>query len=128
MTTTTLPQSRHPQAGRLVALGRPHLPVRAAVSPSAPMAWMMPTWLKTGFAAMQHPPQWWPGRCRQLYAAAESEQPDRAGFPVTLNSLFVSTLTTIPAVVVVVPAAYASRLFPGRTLFFAVLLRNMFRR
>jgi multiple sugar transport system permease protein len=25
-----------------------------------PMAWMLLTSLKTGFAAMQFPPQWWP--------------------------------------------------------------------
>jgi ABC-type Fe3+ transport system permease subunit len=25
-----------------------------------PMAWMLITSLKTGFAAMQYPPQWWP--------------------------------------------------------------------
>ena len=45
------------------------------------------------------------------------------------NSLVVSTLTTILAVLVAVPAAYAfSRFrFPGRRfLFFSVLLRNMF--
>ena len=43
--------------------------------------------------------------------------------------MFVSLLTTVLAVIVAVPAAYAfSRFrFPGRTfLFFAVLLRNMF--
>ncbi|WP_414474857.1 carbohydrate ABC transporter permease [Microvirga sp. M2] len=97
-----------------------------------PMAWMLLTSIKSGFAAMQFPPQWLP------------EEPTLASYEKLLdpnnsvgqdflrffwNSLFVSTTTTVLAVIVAVPAAYAfSRFeFPGRKfLFFAVLLRNMF--
>jgi multiple sugar transport system permease protein len=97
-----------------------------------PMAWMLLTSLKTGFAAMQYPPQWWPAEptlenyWKLLDPTARIGQDFLRYF---WNSLWVSTLTTILAVVVAVPAAYAfSRFrFPGRTfLFFAVLLRNMF--
>ena len=97
-----------------------------------PMAWMLITSLKTGFAAMQYPPQWWPAEptldnyIRLIDPRGAVGQDFLRYF---WNSLYVSTLTTIFAVVVAVPAAYAfSRFrFPGRTfLFFAVLLRNMF--
>ena len=97
-----------------------------------PMAWMLITSLKTGFAAMQYPPQWWPaeptlGNYTRLLDPTNSVGQDFLRY--FWNSLWVSTITTICAVVVAVPAAYAfSRFrFPGRTfLFFAVLLRNMF--
>ena len=97
-----------------------------------PMAWMLITSLKTGFAAMQYPPQWWPaeptlGNYARLLDPTNSVGQDFLRY--FWNSLWVSTITTICAVVVAVPAAYAfSRFrFPGRTfLFFAVLLRNMF--
>ncbi len=97
-----------------------------------PMAWMMITSLKTGFAAMQYPPQWWPAEPTlenywKLINPADSIGRDFLQY--FWNSMFVSVMTTILAVVVAVPAAYAfSRFrFPGRTfLFFAVLLRNMF--
>lgn len=97
-----------------------------------PMAWMLITSLKTGFAAMQYPPQWWPAEptldnyIRLIDPRGAVGQDFLRYF---WNSLYVSTLTTIFAVLVAVPAAYAfSRFrFPGRTfLFFAVLLRNMF--
>jgi multiple sugar transport system permease protein len=97
-----------------------------------PMAWMLITSLKTGFAAMQYPPQWWPkeptlDNYTRLLDPRGSVGRDFLRY--FWNSLVVSTLTTVLAVVVAVPAAYAfSRFrFPGRTvLFFSVLLRNMF--
>ena len=97
-----------------------------------PMAWMIITSLKTGFAAMQYPPQWWPtSPTLENYARLldPSGQVGRDFLHYFWSSLWVSTITTILAVVVAVPAAYAfSRFrFPGRNfLFFAVLLRNMF--
>lgn len=97
-----------------------------------PMVWMLLTSIKSGFAAMQFPPQWWPNEptlasYRKLLDPTNSVGHDFLRF--FWNSLFVSTATTILAVIVAVPAAYAfSRFdFPGRSfLFFAVLLRNMF--
>jgi multiple sugar transport system permease protein len=97
-----------------------------------PMAWMLITSLKTGFAAMQYPPQWWPAEPTLENYIRLVDPSDSIGqdfLRYFWNSLWVSTLTTILAVAVAVPAAYAfSRFrFPGRSfLFFAVLLRNMF--
>ncbi|MCU0907615.1 MAG: carbohydrate ABC transporter permease [Rhodobacteraceae bacterium] len=97
-----------------------------------PMAWMLITSLKTGFAAMQYPPQWWPAEPTLDNYTRLLDPRDSVGrdfLRYFWNSLVVSTLTTVLAVVVAVPAAYAfSRFrFPGRTvLFFSVLLRNMF--
>jgi multiple sugar transport system permease protein len=99
---------------------------------TVPMAWMLITSLKTGFAAMQYPPQWWPAEPTLENYWKLLDPTERIGqdfLRYFWNSLWVSTLTTILAVIVAVPAAYAfSRFrFPGRTfLFFAVLLRNMF--
>jgi len=97
-----------------------------------PMAWMFLTSLKSGFAAMQFPPQWWPAE-PTLYNYAKLLDPQNSVGQDFLryfwNSMFVSLTTTILAVVVAVPAAYAfSRFrFPGRNfLFFSVLFRNMF--
>jgi multiple sugar transport system permease protein len=97
-----------------------------------PMVWMLLTSIKSGFAAMQIPPQWWPDEptlasYQKLLDPTNSVGHDFLSF--FWNSLFVSTMTTILAVIVAVPAAYAfSRFdFPGRQLmFFSVLLRNMF--
>ena len=97
-----------------------------------PMAWMLLTSIKSGFAAMQFPPQWFPkeptlASYEKLLDPSNSVGQDFLRF--FWNSLFVSTMTTVLAVIVAVPAAYAfSRFdFPGRKfLFFAVLLRNMF--
>ncbi|MFO1209941.1 MAG: carbohydrate ABC transporter permease [Amaricoccus sp.] len=99
---------------------------------AVPMLWMLLTSIKSGFAALQFPPQWIPAEptldsYRKLLDPANSVGQDFLRF--FANSLLVSTLTTILGVVVAVPAAYAfSRFsFPGRRfLFFAVLLRNMF--
>lgn len=97
-----------------------------------PMAWMLLTSIKSGFAAMAFPPEWWPNEptlasYKKLLDPQNSVGQDFLRF--FWNSLIVSLLTTILAVLVAVPAAYAfSRFsFPGRRfLFFAVLLRNMF--
>jgi multiple sugar transport system permease protein len=97
-----------------------------------PMAWMILTSLKGGFAAMMFPPQWWPAEPTLANYTRLLDPNDTIGrdfLRYFWNSLWVSTTTTVLAVVVAVPAAYAfSRFrFPGRTfLFFAVLLRNMF--
>jgi multiple sugar transport system permease protein len=97
-----------------------------------PMIWMFLTSLKTGFAAMQYPPQWWPAEpTLDNYWRLLDPSSSTSGDFLTYfwNSMLVSTATTVLAVVVAVPAAYAfSRFqFPGRGfLFFAVLLRNMF--
>lgn len=97
-----------------------------------PMGWMLITSLKTGFAAMQYPPQWWPAEpTLQNYTRLLDPRGSigRDFLRYFWNSFVVSSLTTILAVAVGIPAAYAfSRFrFPGRTvLFFAVLLRNMF--
>jgi multiple sugar transport system permease protein len=97
-----------------------------------PMIWMLLTSFKSGFAALQFPPQWWPheptlASYKKLLDPTNSVGEDFLRF--FWNSLFVSTMSTILSVIVAVPAAYAfSRFdFPGRKfLFFAVLLRNMF--
>ncbi len=97
-----------------------------------PMIWMLLTSIKSGFAAMQFPPQWWPSEptlasYQKLLDPQNSVGQDFLRF--FWNSLFVSVCTTVLAVLVAVPAAYAfSRFsFPGRRfLFFSVLLRNMF--
>ena len=97
-----------------------------------PMAWMVLTSVKSQFAAMQYPPQWWPAEPTlenyfKLLDPSNSVGQDFLRY--FLNSLYVSTATTIIGVAVAIPAAYAfSRFrFPGRTfLFFSVLLRNMF--
>jgi multiple sugar transport system permease protein len=97
-----------------------------------PMAWMIITSLKTGFAAMQYPPQWWPTEPtleNYIRLLDPSQNIGRDFLRYFFNSVFVSVVTTVLAVVIAVPAAYAfSRFrFPGRTfMFFAVLLRNMF--
>ncbi len=97
-----------------------------------PMVWMLLTSFKSGFAALQFPPQWWPkeptlASYKKLLDPSNSVGQDFLHF--FWNSLFVSTMSTILSVIVAVPAAYAfSRFdFPGRKfLFFSVLLRNMF--
>jgi multiple sugar transport system permease protein len=97
-----------------------------------PMAWMLLTSVKTQFAALQYPPEWIPSNptleqyTRLLSPANEVGQ---EFLHYLLNSVLVSTATTILGVVIAVPAAYAfSRFrFPGRKLlFYAVLVRNMF--
>lgn len=135
MTTTTLPPARRPSMRKPVDWwrwgGRLFLALLLFYT-VVPMAWMLLTSLKTGFAAMQYPPQWWPaeptlGNYTKLIDPTSSVGQEFLRY--FWNSMWVSTMTTICAVLVAVPAAYAfSRFrFPGRTfLFFSVLLRNMF--
>jgi multiple sugar transport system permease protein len=97
-----------------------------------PMVWMVLTSIKTQFAALQYPPQWWPAEpTLQNYVRLldPSSSVGQEFLRYFWNSFYVSLTTTVLGVVVAVPAAYAfSRFrFPGRTfLFFSVLLRNMF--
>jgi multiple sugar transport system permease protein len=97
-----------------------------------PMAWMLLTSVKTQFAAMQYPPQWWPAEPTLQNYFKLLDPGNSTGRQFLLyfwNSFYVSLTTTILGVAVAVPAAYAfSRFsFPGRkVLFFGVLLRNMF--
>ena len=97
-----------------------------------PLVWMLLTSIKTQFAAVQYPPEWWPHNpTLQNYTRLLSPSSDVGQEFLTylLNSLWVSSATTVLGVIVAVPAAYAfSRFrFPGRDmLFYSVLLRNMF--
>jgi multiple sugar transport system permease protein len=97
-----------------------------------PMAWMLLTSVKTQFAASQYPPEWWPHNpTLENYTRLLSPTSDVGQEFLTylLNSVWVSSATTVLGVIVAVPAAYAfSRFhFPGREmLFYSVLVRNMF--
>lgn len=97
-----------------------------------PMLWMVLTSLKSQFAAMQYPPQWWPAEPtlnNYWRLVNPADQTGREFLRYFWNSFYVSGITTVIGVVIAVPAAYAfSRFrFPGRTfLFFGVLVRNMF--
>ncbi|HTJ57682.1 MAG TPA: carbohydrate ABC transporter permease [Devosiaceae bacterium] len=97
-----------------------------------PMVWMILTSVKTQFAALQYPPQWWPQSptLEQYTTLLNPTSSVGQEFLTYLwNSIWVCTVTTILGVMIAVPAAYAfSRFrFPGRQwLFYAVLLRNMF--
>lgn len=97
-----------------------------------PMAWMFLTSIKTQFAALQYPPQWWPTEPTFQNYWRLINPNDSIGHEFLRyfwNSLYVSFATTVLGVAVAVPAAYAfSRFrFPGRSfLFFTVLVRNMF--
>lgn len=97
-----------------------------------PMAWMLSTSLKSQFAALQYPPEWIPSNpnIEQYRRLLSPSNPVGQEFlHYMLNSIYVSTATTILGVIVAVPAAYAfSRFrFPGRNLlFYGVLVRNMF--
>ena len=97
-----------------------------------PMAWMFLTSIKSQFAAVQYPPEWLPrnptlAEYQRLLSPASDTGRDFLRYMA--NSIGVSMATTVLAVIVAVPAAYAfSRFrFPGRNLlFYSVLLRNMF--
>lgn len=132
----------------LAVAGRPHRRRRKPVDPWSvagwiflavlllfavlPMLWMLVTSVKTQFGALQYPPEWIPSNItfeqyeRLLSPANEVGQ---EFLRYLVNSIWVSTATTVLGVMVAVPAAYAfSRFrFPGRRLlFYSVLLRNMF--
>jgi multiple sugar transport system permease protein len=97
-----------------------------------PMLWMLSTSLKSEFAALQQPPQWIPAsptlkHYEKLLSPYSDIGPTFLHY--LLNSVWVSSATTVLGVMIAIPAAYAfSRFrFPGReALFFSVLLRNMF--
>jgi multiple sugar transport system permease protein len=97
-----------------------------------PMVWMLLTSVKTQFAASQYPPGWWPhnptlGNYTRLLSP--TSEVGQEFLTYLLNSVWVSSATTVLGVIIAVPAAYAfSRFrFPGREmLFYSVLVRNMF--
>jgi multiple sugar transport system permease protein len=97
-----------------------------------PMLWMVLTSVKTQFAALQYPPEWWPSNptiSQYVTLLSPASDTGRVFLRYLFNSVWISTVTTILGVAVAVPAAYAfSRFrFPGRHwLFYSVLLRNMF--
>jgi multiple sugar transport system permease protein len=111
--------------------GRIYLVLLTAFS-VVPMVWMALTSIKTQFAALQYPPQWWPAEPTiEQYTTLLNPTSDvgREFLTYIWNSLWICSVTTFIGVAVAVPAAYAfSRFrFPGRIwLFYAVLLRNMF--
>ncbi|MGJ8583828.1 MAG: carbohydrate ABC transporter permease [Marinosulfonomonas sp.] len=98
----------------------------------APMIWMLITSFKSQFAALKYPPEFIPQNPNlEQYERLLSPKNDvgRQFLRYMLNSIYVSTATTIFGVAVAVPAAYAFARFrfPGRqALFFSVLFRNMF--
>src|SRR3954447_20245826 len=88
-----------------------------------PMVWMLITSVKTQFAALQYPPQWIPSsptleQYTRLLSPANEVGAEFLRY--LLNSIWVSTASTVLGVAVAVPAAYAfSRFrFPGRNLLF----------
>jgi len=93
---------------------------------------MFSTSLKSQFAAIQTPPRWIPSQpTLEAYRNLLSPESATGGrfLRFFMNSVLVSTTTTVIGLLVAIPAAYAfSRFrFPGRNLlFFAVLVRNMF--
>ena len=115
-----------------MALGGRVFLVLIVLFTAVPMVWMLLTSIKSQFAAMQYPPQWWPTEptLENYTKLLDPTNPVGNDFLRYMwNSFYVSLATTVLGVAVAVPAAYAfSRFrFPGRTfLFFAVLLRNMF--
>lgn len=98
----------------------------------APMLWMLVTSVKSQFAALQYPPDLLPrDPTFEQYARLLSPTSEEGAqfLRYMLNSVWVSTATTVLGVGVAVPAAYAFARFrfPGRNaLFFSVLFRNMF--
>lgn len=98
----------------------------------APMAWMLSTSLKGTAEQFVTPPRWIPLEpTLENYVRVLRPNPlSGTNFVIYFfNSLFVSLATTILALIVALPAAYAfSRFdFPGKNVaYFAVLGRNMF--
>ena len=98
-----------------------------------PMAWMVLTSLKSQFAAMQYPPQWWPAEptLENYMAPGQPGGRDRARVP----ALLLEQLLRLGAHHRARrrrsrcrrPTPSRASAFPGRTfLFFTVLVRNMF--
>lgn len=99
---------------------------------AVPMAWMVSTSVKTEFAAIQQPPSWIPLNPTLDQYTRLLDPADRTGqqfLGYLRNSVWVSSASTVLALLVAVPAAYAFARFrfPGKNaLFFSVLIRNMF--
>ncbi len=97
-----------------------------------PMVWMLMTSLRTQFAALQFPPDWFvrnPTLENYLELLSPARDVGREFLRYLVNSIWVSSASTLLGLIVAIPAAYAfSRFrFPGRNLlFYSVLLRNMF--
>lgn len=97
-----------------------------------PLLWMFLTSIKSEFASMQYPPQWWPKEpTLENYRTILTPSSDFGAkfLRYFVNSFFISLSTTLLGILVAVPAAYAfSRFkFPGKNLlFYSVLMRNMF--
>ena len=106
------------------------LPPLLLLFTALPMIWMLLTSIKSQFAAMQFPPQWWPDKpTLASYQKLLSPTASARTSSLLLEQPLRLDRHDDPRVIVAVPAAYAfSRFrFPGRNiLFFAVLLRNMF--
>jgi multiple sugar transport system permease protein len=97
-----------------------------------PMGWMLSTSLKTSAEQFLTPPRWIP-QAPTLENYVRVIYPNRLSgtdFGVYFfNSLYISLMTTVLALIVALPASYAfSRFnFPGKNVaYFAVLARNMF--
>lgn len=97
-----------------------------------PFAWMFSTSLKKAQEAFVIPPRWIPQHI--TFAAYrvlwDTKAANNNNFPrYFLNSMIVSVATTVLAVLIAVPAAYAFArfVFPGKNGFFYMILgRNMF--
>ena len=90
-----------------------------------PFYWMVTTSLKTQVVALQSPPAWWFTPTFQNYIDVIVE--DRMGFAL-LNSLIVSVSTTVLAVCLGCPAAYALARFEfrGKTDLWFWFITNRF--
>ncbi len=97
-----------------------------------PFAWMFSTSIKKTQEAFVIPPRWIPNEItfRAYRALWDTQAANNNDFPrYFANSIIVSTGTTILAVLIAVPAAYAFARFgfPGKSIFFySILGRNMF--
>ena len=104
--------------------GRIYLVLLTAFS-VVPMVWMALTSIKTQFAALQYPPQWWPAEPTiEQYTTLLNPTSDvgREFLTYLWNSLWICSVTTFIGVAVAVPAAYAQRrasAFPVRIWLFA---------
>src|SRR5215218_7886986 len=71
-----------------------------------PMLWMVLTSIKTQFAAMQYPPQWWPAEPtldNYFKLLDPTKKIGQEFLRYFINSFYVSLATTILGVVVAVP-------------------------
>ena len=97
-----------------------------------PLLWMFSTSLKGSAEQFLSPPHWIPQQptLENYTRIFFSERRTSGNFGTYfLNSLYISLMTTVLAIAIALPAAYAfSRFkFPGKdSAYFAVLARNMF--